>query len=176
MEELIYEEIVPVIDMPEQELKLFAEAVLERFMNPFVNHYLSSIALNSMSKFKTRDLPSLLEYLDKKKELPKKLTFSLSALISYYKGKRGEEEIQLQDDQDILDLYKSLWQNYDGTDSGIKQIVTSVLAYEKVWGMDLNNVPLLTEAVTNYLIKIENDGMKEAIKEVTKMNATMEVG
>lgn len=175
VEELIYEEIIPILDLPEQELKLFAEAVLERFMNPFVNHYLTSIALNSMSKFKTRDLPSLLEYLDKKKELPKKLTFSLSALISFYKGKRGEEEIQLQDDQDVLDLYKSLWENYDNTESGIKQIVTSVLAYEKVWGMDLNNVPMLTEAVTNYLIKIENDGMKEAIKEVTKLNATIEV-
>ncbi|MEH7083833.1 tagaturonate reductase [Neobacillus drentensis] len=176
VEELIYEEIIPVLEMPEQELKLFAEAVLERFMNPFVTHYLSSIALNSMSKFKTRDLPSLLEYLDKKKELPKKLTFSLSALISFYKGKRGEEEIQLQDDQDILDLYKSLWGNYDRTDSGIKQIVTSVLAYEKVWGMDLNTVPMLTEAVTNYLIKIENDGMREAINEVTKMDGRIEVG
>ncbi|MDQ6594930.1 hypothetical protein [Bacillus salipaludis] len=62
---------------------------------------------------------------------------------------------------------------YDGTDSGIKQLVTSVLAYEKVWGMDLNHVPLLTESVTNYLIKIENDGMQEANKEVTNMNAAI---
>ncbi|MED4227880.1 tagaturonate reductase [Neobacillus cucumis] len=174
VEELIYREIIPVIDMPEEELKLFAEAVLERFMNPFVNHYLSSIALNSMSKFKTRDLPSLLEYYDKRMELPKKLTFSLSALICYYKGKRGEEEIQLKDDQDILDLYKSLWQNYDGTESGLKQLVISVLAYEKVWGINLNNVPMLTEAVTKYLLKIENLGMKEAIKEVTRINSTIE--
>ncbi|MBM7652469.1 hypothetical protein [Neobacillus cucumis] len=82
-----------------------------------------------------------------------------------YWGKRGdEEEIQLKDDQDILDLYKSLWQNYDGTESGLKQIVISVLAYEKVWGINLNNVPMLTEAVTRYLLKIENLGMKEAIK------------
>ena len=169
VEELIFEEIIPVIDMAEQELKPFAEAVLERFMNPFVTHYLKSIALNSMSKFKTRDLPSLLEYLEIKKALPNKLTFSLSALISFYKGKRGEEAIQLQDDQDILDLYKSLWDNYDGTESGLKHIVTSVLAYEKVWGMDLNKMPMLTEAVTDYLIKIENLGMKEAIKEVTKV-------
>ncbi|MDR4949813.1 tagaturonate reductase [Neobacillus cucumis] len=175
VEELIYEEVIPVLDLPEKELKLFAEAVLERFMNPFVNHYLSSIALNSMSKFKTRDLPSLLEYYDKKMELPKKLTFSLSALICYYKGKRGEEEIQLKDDQDILDLYKSLWQNYDGTESSLKQIVISVLAYEKVWGINLNNVPMLTEAVTRYLLKIENLGMKEAIKEVTRINSTIEV-
>ncbi|WP_160724530.1 tagaturonate reductase [Bacillus sp. USDA818B3_A] len=170
-EELVYEEIIPVLDLPEEELKPFAEAVLDRFRNPFVSHYLSSIALNSLSKFKTRDLPSLLEYVDQKKELPQRLTFALSALISYYKGKRGEEEIQLQDDQDILDLFKTLWQNYDGTENGLERIVTSVLSYERLWEFDLNEVPMLTETVTKYLCKIETLGMKEAIEEVNKMKA-----
>jgi tagaturonate reductase len=164
--ETIYDEIIPTLDLPEEELKYFAGAILERFANPFVNHYLMSIALNSMSKFETRDLPSLKEYVNRKGEVPKKLSFSLAALIEFYKGKRGEEDIKLADNADILDLYKSLWQNYDGTEVGLKNIVTIVLAYENNWKMNLNEIEGLTDKVTNYLIKIEKLGIKEALKEV----------
>ncbi len=164
--ETVYDEIIPTLDLPEEELKYFAGAVFERFANPFVNHYLMSIALNSMSKFETRDLPSLREYVNRKGKLPKKLCFSLAALIEFYKGKRGEEDIKLADNEDILDLYKSLWQNYDGTEAGLKTIVTTVLAYEKNWKMNLNEIEGLTDKVTNYLIKIEKLGIKEALKEV----------
>ena len=125
-----------------------------------------SIALNSMSKYKTRDLPSLTEYLKRKGELPKKLVFSLAALIEFYKGKRGNENIELSDDEDILELYKNLWSNFDGTKDGLNNIVTSVLAYEKNWGMNLNDIPNLTNEVNKYLEAIESLGMKEAIKEV----------
>jgi tagaturonate reductase len=163
---VMYDEIIPTLNLPEDELKYFAGAVLERFLNPFVKHYLMSIALNSMSKFETRDLPSLLEYINRKNELPKKLVFSLAALIEFYKGKRGEEDIKLADDEDILDLYKNAWANYDGTEEGLKSIVTTVLGYEKNWKMNLNEIQGLTDAVTKYLISIEKLGIKEALKEV----------
>lgn len=161
-----YDEIIPTLDLPHEELVEFADAVIERFQNPFVKHYLMSIALNSMSKFKTRDLPSLTEYVKRKGELPKKLVFSLAALIEFYKGKRGNEDIKLADDPENLELFKNLWESFDGTDEGLNKIVTSVLAYEKNWGMDLNTVEGLTEAVTKNLILIESVGMKEAVKEV----------
>ena len=164
--DVIYEEIIPTLDLSREELVEFADAIIERFQNPYVTHYLMSIALNSMSKYKTRDLPSLIEYLKRKGTLPKKLVFSLSALIEFYKGKRGAEDIQLSDDADILDLYKGLWSNYDGSDQGLKNIVTSVLAYERNWGMNLNDITGLTDKVTEYLSLIETAGMKEAIKSV----------
>jgi tagaturonate reductase len=166
IKDTIYKEIIPTLDLPEEELKYYAEVVLERFMNPFVKHYLMSISLNSMSKYETRDLPSLLEYVNRKGELPKKLVFSLAALIEFYKGKRGEEDIKLADDEDILELYKSVWGKYDGTEAGLRNVVTTVLGYEKNWKMNLNEVQGLTDAVTNYLIKIEKLGIKEALKEV----------
>lgn len=162
--DVIYDEIIPTLDLPHEELVEFADAIIERFQNPYVKHYLMSIALNSMSKYKTRDLPSLTEYLKRTGELPKKLVFSLAALIEFYKGKRGEEDIKLADDQDILDLYKALWSNYDGSKEGLNKIVTSVLGYEKNWGSNLNEIPNLTDEVAKYLEAIETLGMKEAVK------------
>ena len=138
--ELIFDEIVPTLDLSHDELVQFGNDTIERFQNPYVKHYLMSIALNSMSKFKTRDLPSLTEYVKRKGELPKKLVFSLAALIEFYKGKRGNEDIKLADDPENLELFKNLWGSFDGTDEGLNKIVTSVLAYEKNWGMDLNTV------------------------------------
>ena len=162
--DVIYDEIIETLDLPHEELVEFADAIIERFQNPYVKHYLMSIALNSMSKYKTRDLPSLTEYLKRKGELPKKLVFSLAALIEFYKGKRGNENIELSDDEDILELYKNLWSNFDGTKEGLNKIVISVLAYEKNWGMNLNDIPNLTDEVTKYLESIESLGIKEAIK------------
>ncbi|MFT8348429.1 tagaturonate reductase [Clostridium saccharoperbutylacetonicum] len=164
--EVIYDEIIPTLDLPHDELVEFADAIIERFRNPYVKHYLMSIALNSMSKYKTRDLPSLTEYLKRKGELPKKLVFSIAALIEFYKGKRGDEDIQLSDDEDILELFKNLWTNCDGTSEGLNKVVTGVLGYEKNWGSNLNDVPGLTDKVTGYLEIIEKVGMKEAVKEV----------
>jgi tagaturonate reductase len=171
VKELIYDEIIPTLDLPMEELHTFTEAVLDRFRNPFMQHFLLSISLNSISKFKTRDLPSLMEYYNRKGELPKKLVFSLAALISFYKGKRGEEEIHLADDQDVLDLFKVQWGQYNGTIDSIKDIVSSVLGYEKVWERDLNQVPGLTAAITNDLYNIESKGMKQALESVLGQKA-----
>ena len=164
--ELIFDEIVPTLDLPHDELVQFGNDIIERFQNPYVKHYLMSIALNSMSKYKTRDLPSLTEYLKRKGELPRKLVFSLAALIEFSKGKRGNEDIKLADDEHILELYKNLWSECDGSESGLKTLVTKVLAYDRNWGMDLNEIEGLTQAVTDNLILIEKVGMKEAVKSV----------
>jgi tagaturonate reductase len=166
IEQLINEEIFPTLDLPKDETKSFVKEVLERFENPFIHHYLSSIALNSMSKFKTRNLPTLLEYVKQTGKLPKNLVFSLSALISFYKGKRGSEPIELIDDNEILQLYQSLWKDYDGSDNYLHHIVQNVLAYEKLWNQDLNDIPRLTALTTLYLSKIENFGIKEAIRQI----------
>lgn len=166
LREIIFDEIIPTLDLPEDELKEFANDVLERFRNPFIKHYLMSIALNSMSKFETRDLPSLLEYLDRKGTLPNKLCFSLAALIEFYKGKRGDEDIALKDGQDVLGFYESLWSKYDGNDNSLRDIVINVLGYKAIWKRDLNEIPGLTDKVFDYLIDIENLGIKNAVRKV----------
>jgi mannitol-1-phosphate/altronate dehydrogenase len=96
----------------------------------------------------------------------KKLVFSLAALIEFYKGKRGDEDINLSDDKDILNLFKSAWGNYDGAQGSLRALVIKILGYEKNWKRDLNEVEGLTDAVTEYLMKIEKLGIKEALKDV----------
>ncbi|AFM40187.1 mannitol-1-phosphate/altronate dehydrogenase [Desulfosporosinus acidiphilus SJ4] len=164
IKDVIYEEIIPTLDLPQEELKYFAGAVLERFANPFVQHYLLSIALNSMSKFETRVLPTLLEYVKRNQQLPRRIVFSLAALIEFYKGKRGEEAIKLADDADILELYQEAWQKYEGSEAALSELVRTILGYQKNWKMDLNEVAGLTEAVTKDLAAIEKLGMQEAVK------------
>src|SRR5699024_7151899 len=166
MNGVIVEEIIPTLDLPEEELKDFAESVLDRFRNPFIKHHLMSISLNSMSKFETRVLPSLLEYHKRKGILPERLVFSLASLIYFYKGDRDGEKIDLADDRDILELYEKLWNEYDGGDEALEKIVRTILGLEETWNMDLNTIKGMTEKTSYYLSKIVSLGMKDAIKEV----------
>ncbi|MDO3410790.1 tagaturonate reductase [Saccharibacillus sp. CPCC 101409] len=161
---LIGEEIAPMLDLPEEERRSFSEDVLERFANPYVQHYLTSISLNSMSKFKTRDLPTLLEYAQRRGELPPRLTFALAALIRFYRGDRGEERIPLSDDAFVLERFEQLWGACGGSDEELRALTASVLGFTEVWEMDLNAVSGLTEAVSDALIRIERLGMREAVR------------
>ena len=81
----VFDEIIPTLDLPKDELESYAKSVIERFSNPYIKHYLSSIALNSVSKFKVRVLPSILEYVKRYNKTPKTLVFSLAKLIEFYK-------------------------------------------------------------------------------------------
>jgi tagaturonate reductase len=166
VKDVIFEEIIPTLDLSKEELEDFANAVIDRFRNPFIKHYLMSISLNSMSKFETRVLPSLLEYKNRKGQLPSRLVFSLAALISFYKGERNGEKIAVSDDKEIMEIYCGLWGAYDGSEESLVKIVKEILALEKVWKMDLNKVEGLAEKVSDYLIKIEKLGMREAFNEV----------
>ncbi|MBD1382533.1 tagaturonate reductase [Metabacillus arenae] len=166
VEELIYKEIIPTLDLPKEELELYGKDTLDRFSNPFLKHYLSSIALNSISKYKTRNLPTLLDYYEKYQQLPQKLVFSLSALIQFYKGKRGSEGIALADDKEILTFFEELWKDCDGTEEGLERVAARVLANEKLWNRDLTEIEGLTELVSKFLIKIHQVGMKEAVQDV----------
>ncbi len=84
LEKCIYDEILPTIGGSEEN-RDFAASVFERFENPYIKHMLMSIALNSVSKFKVRVLPTMLEYREKNGKNPEALTFSLAALIAFYK-------------------------------------------------------------------------------------------
>lgn len=131
----IFEEIIPTLDSPADELKQFANDVLERFKNPFIRHELKSIALNSVSKFKVRVLPSILEYNKRTGRLPKNLILSFAALISFYKGEWNGERLPVNDSADVLSFFNDVWRHDD-----LHDVASSVLSNATLWGTDLTKV------------------------------------
>ena len=161
---VMFEELIETLDLPSDELKQFADAVIERFVNPYVKHFVTSIMLNSFPKYRTRDLPGLKTYLQRKGTLPQGLVLGLAGIITYYKGsKRGDTEIVPADDAAILSLLKDLWA---GGDTG--KVAEGVLGAEFIWGEDLNAVPGLTRMLADKLALIQAEGMRKAVESVVR--------
>jgi tagaturonate reductase len=142
----IHEEIIPTLDLPKDELARFADEVMERFGNPYIKHELSSIALNSVSKYKVRVLPSVLSYIQLKRELPKRLLYSLAALIKFYKG----EGRPVNDTPEVIEFFKKAW-----TTNSAVNAAKLVLGNSGLWGQDLNQIEGLTKLVTEDLKAID---------------------
>ena len=155
LETAIQQEIIPTLNLPEEELKEFANSVIERFKNPFIKHQLSAIALNSISKFKVRVLPSLLEYVKKKGTLPTHLVQSLAALIVFYKGRYNGEDLPVKDTMEIMEFFQNTWK-----DTSTNELVKAVLANKTLWEEDLNKINGLEEKLAeeiNLLLKQEDN-------------------
>lgn len=159
----IAQEIVPVLDLPAEELRSFAQAVLSRFRNPFIQHQLLSISLNGMTKFRTRILPQLLANQKKNGTVPARLTFALAALLAFYRGERDGESYPLQDDAHWLERFKNLWGQVAEGKLSVAKLVEQVLSDSAHWGEDLNQVPQLAENVTEQLQAIVDRGMRAAL-------------
>lgn len=115
----VYDEIIPTLDLPKAELIEYADNVMKRFANPYIKHYLSSIALNSVSKFKVRVLPSILEYIKRFGKTPETLIFSFAKLLEFYKTD------MTNDDKEIIEFMKN-------------PSVLEILSNENLWGQDLS--------------------------------------
>ena len=165
VKEYMYDEIIPTIKLPHDDMVNFANSVCDRYANPFVHHELMSIALNHFTKFKTRNLQVVLDNLTTLNHFPTHVLFSLAALIAFYRGKRGNEDIKLQDNPEYLEFFKNLWKNTDDSIESYREIVTKVLGYKEHWDVDLNTFPYVTDFVTDSLYLIETKGMREALKE-----------
>lgn len=170
MNKTIYDEIIPTLDLPKNELTDFAAAVTERFQNPYIDHSLLSISLNSTSKWKARVMPSLLEYEKRTGSLPKCLTFSFAAYVAFYHngkekgenclvGKRGENTYEIKDDPWVLDFY------YDHRNDDEADIARAVVNNERMWGPQLAALPGFEDAVAQALMRIKAVGMYRAMEE-----------
>ncbi len=162
--QVIFEEIIPTLDIDAATLDKFANDVLDRFKNPFIKHQLISIALNAVSKFKTRVLPSLLEYVNRKNALPKGMVLSFASLLRFYKGEINGQQIPLKDERWATDFLQNCWQNYDATKEGLGQMAEQILQWEEAWDVDLNTVPGLHEMLVNYLHQMDSIGVRETVK------------
>jgi len=161
---LFENEIIPTIEMDRSELDKFAGSVLKRFKNPYIHHRLHDIALNSISKWKTRCLPTMLDLIKMGKET-KLLAFSLAALLAYYKGEYDKDEIfigkrdrngkkcsyEIRDDKEVLDFFAKA-AVYDA-----ERYVEIIHSEDSMWGMRLNEIDGLKDRVINALSDIISD-------------------
>lgn len=115
----VYDEIIPTLDLPEEELLAYADDVFERFCNPFIKHFCASISLNSVSKFKVRVLPSILEYIKRTGKTPQKLIKSFAKLIEFYKTDMPN------DDKKVMEFMK-------------ENDTKAILSNAELWGEDLS--------------------------------------
>jgi len=172
MMKTVFEEIIPTLTLAREELVAFADAVIERFENPFIKHALLSISLNSTSKWKSRCMPSLIGYIEKTGEIPSHLAFSLAALMSFYTGSeindsalignRNGEEYRILDDISALEFFAE----NSGKES--LEFAGAYLSNNAFFGKDLTIYKGLTEKVAGYLDDIRSLGMREAIRKVNQ--------
>ena len=163
-----FDELMQTLNLPMDELQQFAGDVLERFLNPYVDHQVTSTMLNSFPKYQTRDLPGLKTYLERKGELPKGLVLGLAAIITYYKGgvRADGAPIQPNDDARNMALLDELWQTGD-----TRKVAEGVLAAKDlIWHEhgDLNQIPGLTDMLTQMLDSIQQKGMLKTVEMITK--------
>ena len=179
MRRTIHQEVIPTLSLPEEDLKAFAKEVENRFNNPYVDHALLSITLNSVSKWRTRCLPSVMGYIEKYGRLPVRLTFSLAALMEFYSGTLirdgaligyrksggdGAEEVcenaqeyRIKDDVQVLEFFR------DHCELEEEAFAKAFLGREAFWGQDLNQVEGLSAEVAEYLRDIRRNGMRAAL-------------
>lgn len=164
----MFDEIIPTLDLPKNELESFAKDVLSRFKNPFIKHQLLSISLNSMTKYRTRILPQLLRFQTLHQQLPKRLTFALAALLAFYRGERHGEIIPLKDDEKWLTFFSLYWGKVQTGELSYLEFVSAVLSDTDHWEQDLTNVPGLVEQVSESLQQIVEKGTREALTAVLR--------
>ncbi len=171
MNKMLSEEVIPTLvdHLDENDLNEFAAAVKDRFNNPFVNHELMSISLNSTSKWKARNMPSFLQYIDKNGKLPVCLTMSLAAYIAFYSNDIQEltdkglvckrpagNTYTVSDDRWALEFF------YDHRNDSEEDLVKAVLGNEKMWDQDLNKIEGLTDKVVADLKMMRTEGAEKA--------------
>lgn len=166
VEQLIFKEIIPTLDLPKDELEGFAKDVIKRFQNPYIHHLLMSISLNSMTKFHTRILPQLLKFVEQEGKVPALMAQAIAGQIFMYRGVRNGEEIKLADSDIWLEQFEASWKAYDAQEKTVKEVAADVLSADWHWQQDLTKVPGLLDAVSQALGLFLDNGVRATLGRV----------
>ncbi|MFK7924921.1 MAG: tagaturonate reductase [Bacteroidia bacterium] len=111
LQDLLYEEVIPSIALDSDDLATYSAEILDRFRNPFLEHRLLDIALNSISKFAARLMPTLVERYQQTGAIPRRILTVWLAIILFYRGEYEAREIPLRDEASNLDFFAALWRS-----------------------------------------------------------------
>ncbi|GMK37505.1 altronate oxidoreductase [Paenibacillus sp. CCS19] len=162
---MVREEIIPAIPYSPDEMSVYADTVFERFANPFIRHRLEDIAMNSLSKFKVRLLPTLNHYAELGMTIPFGLATGLAGLLRYYRISQANgqyegrnlqgERYVVRDNVELLQQIAAIWANAEQQDQDLNTTVKQLLALEALWEQDLSNWPGLADAICQWWTKTE---------------------
>ncbi|MCL2558876.1 MAG: tagaturonate reductase [Turicibacter sp.] len=158
-------EIIPGTEhyLSKETLTAYANEIYDRFGNPQVHHELMAISLNSTAKFKSRLLPTALDYVKVTGRFPAHMAFSLASLLVFFKGERHGEKIDLQDEPQFLEFYADVWAKYEADELDARGVVAQFLGLTSHWEQNLNEIAGLTNQVTETVEAILADGMEVAL-------------
>ncbi len=159
--EMVYNEVLAVIDEDPEELKIFADKILERFYNPYLKHYLKDISLNSISKWETRDYPTVYDNYKKLGKDAKLTIFSFAALLVLYTGKSAAPGFTPNDTPEFLEFIQSTFNAND-----IKGWVAGVVNHKQMWKENFAEVPFFIDEVARGVEAILSKGMEAALKDI----------
>ncbi|EIJ40757.1 mannitol-1-phosphate/altronate dehydrogenase [Galbibacter orientalis DSM 19592] len=166
--DFLTQEVMPIMnnDFSEKEIQDFITGVITRFKNPYLEHKLLSISLNSITKFNTRLLPTLIEYYEQKNALPNHIIFSLAALLVFYKGKFKGKEIPIKDDEKYILFIKKQWKDFDEDQINIEKFVNNVISNKLLFQADLTQIRGFSSLLSQYILAIVENGVLNSLKHV----------
>lgn len=179
LNKVLFDEVLPILAGDKESNRDFAAGIMERFSNPYIRHELLSISLNSVSKWKVRVLPSFLEYVDQKNKLPMAMTYSMAALIAFYRGHMNEHVFEgtresnrytIKDSEEILEFFEEQWELFE-EEQDVPALVEETLCNVDFWGQDLTCVEGFVDAVIANLTSILTIGSRATVKELVQANA-----
>jgi tagaturonate reductase len=170
--ELMFKEVGPSIPytLTTEEREEFGKQVVDRFKNPFIEHFWINITLNYTQKIEMRIVSLLTEYYKANQAVPKYMAAGLAAYILFMKPQELNEDkvygnfngtsYLIQDIQGAT--FETLYKSSDST----QDLVSKVLGNTDFWGTDLSELSGLTEAVSRNLDTLNSQGARYLIKEV----------
>ncbi|WP_379155773.1 tagaturonate reductase [Paenibacillus sp. sgz5001063] len=172
--EVAVDEIIPTLPYSADELRSYTGEVFDRFANPYISHRLSDIAMNSLSKFRVRLLPSLTYYMEQDMPIPEQLVLGLAGLLRYYRVKPAEDgaytgislvqqAYTVRDDASALKIMAEIWDLVESAGATMEDIAGRLLDEEKLWGRSLKGWKGLSREVAIWFMRWEREPVMETV-------------
>lgn len=165
LRDALQEEILPYVPGRTDEISQYRDQVINRFLNPSIEHQLATITLNSFSKFKVRLVPSIKAHAQQHQQPPERIALTFASLLLLYGGAATRNSIELKDDPAVLEAMRNAWIKAGNEKEGISRLVNELLARKDWWGEDLNTITGLGERVSFYLTAIQEHGILKTLED-----------
>ncbi|WP_077214957.1 tagaturonate reductase [Bacillus dakarensis] len=154
----------------------YIKDVYDRFLNPYLHHKLLDISLNSYAKFQTRVLPSLLKFYQTHGVYPKRLVFSLAALLNFYRMEEEDGEksfgqglggsYEIRDGKEVIEKFRAFWGEYNGQREQTVKLISEMILEDIVEDKQLYNLTSLAEEIADDVMLIREKGMRTALEQI----------